>query len=74
MSLTRYFCDNCSSVLWKESDAEHLTGTKLVFAGTLDLEEREDLPVAQGELWTSQRPKWMSPVEGAQQAVDFGSH
>ncbi|KAF2652709.1 hypothetical protein K491DRAFT_780860 [Lophiostoma macrostomum CBS 122681] len=59
------FCGDCSSTLWKESDAEGFKGTHLVQAGSLGQESDNYGP--QGEIFTPFRLKWLPSLENVRQ-------
>lgn len=55
-----FFCDNCSSTLWKESDADGFKGLTLIQSGTLGMEFDNYPP--NGEIFTPFRSKWLAPL------------
>jgi hypothetical protein len=59
------FCGNCSSTLWKESDAPGFKGYYLLQSGSLGPENDSFKPEA--EIFTPYRSKWLSPMNHVQQ-------
>jgi hypothetical protein len=71
MTLTRYFCPECSTAIYKESDAEGFEGKVILFAGTLD-SKAEEVPRPDREFWVSQRVPWVKGVgEGVVECMEF---
>jgi hypothetical protein len=70
------FCGDCGTWLYKQVETDQWHGFYFVQAGTTDLEPGME---AQGywtgkpvvELWVSERPAWLAPVEGAEQKAQF---
>ncbi|RDW70974.1 hypothetical protein BP6252_07537 [Coleophoma cylindrospora] len=61
MMLTRYFCPECSTVIYKESDAPDFKGMVILFAGTLDVKE-DQVPKPDVEFFVSQKIPWVHGV------------
>lgn len=59
------FCGNCSSTLWKESDAEGFKDLRLIQSGTLG-QELDNYP-PNGEIFTPFRSKWLKPMDDIKQ-------
>jgi hypothetical protein len=59
------FCGECSSTLWKESDAEGFKGYHLIQSGSLGQAFDDYQP--QGEIFTPFRPKWLPALENVKQ-------
>ncbi|KAF1997155.1 hypothetical protein P154DRAFT_441808 [Amniculicola lignicola CBS 123094] len=59
------FCGECSSTLWKESDAEGFKDSHLIQAGSLG--DDFNLYKPQGEIFTPFRSSWLEPLEGVKQ-------
>ncbi|KAF2187256.1 hypothetical protein K469DRAFT_569734 [Zopfia rhizophila CBS 207.26] len=59
------FCGDCSSTMWKESDAEGFEGYHSIQSGTLG--EEFDHYKPDGEIFTPQRTKWLAPIENTRQ-------
>lgn len=75
MTLHTFFCDKCSSPIWRTADgtevAEQFKGLRAVFIGTLDdLEELNGLKPDK-ELWTKRRAAWLGEVKGAVQTPEL---
>lgn len=71
MNLTIYFCENCSSRLYKEADAAEFQGIVLIQAGTLtDLAGLDDAQ-PEAELWVKYRARWSPTVKNAMQLEQF---
>ncbi|KAF2260125.1 hypothetical protein CC78DRAFT_585231 [Lojkania enalia] len=64
-TITSFFCGDCGSTLWRESDT--FGDTKIIKVGVMDGEiALEDAkPVA--ELYIAHRVSWVSPIPGAEQ-------
>lgn len=64
-TITSFFCGDCGSTLWRESDT--YAGAKILKVGTFDhataLEDAKPLL----ELFTKNRPSWLQPVSGVEQ-------
>ncbi|ORY05149.1 Mss4-like protein [Clohesyomyces aquaticus] len=59
------FCADCSSTLWKESDAPGFKGYHIIQSGALG--EGCDDYRPQGEIFTPYRSKWLEPMEDVKQ-------
>lgn len=75
MTLHTFFCDNCSSPIYRTADgnekADQFKGLSAVFVGTLDDFEEQDKLKPDKELWTKRRATWRGEVEGAAQVLEL---
>jgi hypothetical protein len=75
MTLATFFCDNCSSPIWRTAEgteaAEQFKGLRAVFIGTLDDPEELNRLKPEKELWTKRRTAWRGEVEGAVQTLEL---
>ena len=75
MTLNTFFCDTCSSPIWRAADgteaAEQFKGLRVVFIGTLDDPEELNRLKPDKELWTKRRTAWLGEVPGAVQAFEL---
>ncbi|KAH8821321.1 Mss4-like protein [Xylogone sp. PMI_703] len=69
MTLTIYYCPDCGTTIYKESDADAFKGIVLVQAGTL--KDGIDSRVPQAELWLKNKAKWLPVIEGTSQLQEF---
>ena len=59
------FCGECSSTLWKESDAEGFKGDHLIQGGSFGQDYDNYKP--QGEIFTPFRSKWLPELDNVKQ-------
>ncbi|EUC50009.1 hypothetical protein COCMIDRAFT_82824 [Bipolaris oryzae ATCC 44560] len=64
-NITSFFCGDCGSTMWRESDS--YTGKMIIKVGTLDDHSILDNFSTKIELFTKNRPKWVGTQEGAAQ-------
>jgi len=71
MQIHTYFCDECSSTMWRTADgteaAKQFEGLVAVFLGCLDDMGELDRLKPTREMWTTRRTKWLGSVDGAVQ-------
>ncbi|KAH8896837.1 DUF636 domain protein, partial [Thozetella sp. PMI_491] len=69
------FCSECSAVLLKESEADAFKPVYMIQAGSIDKEAVTPKGIVgqtpDVELWTSRKVEWLTPVQGAQQKMQF---
>ncbi|KIW89295.1 uncharacterized protein Z519_10148 [Cladophialophora bantiana CBS 173.52] len=63
--MTSFFCDNCGSTLYRKSSG--ISDGVAVMIGGVDGDEVLHASKPQVEIYTSNRPKWVTPIEGADQ-------
>jgi hypothetical protein len=71
MTLHTFFCDNCSSPIYRTAEAEQFKGLSAVFTGTLDDFEEQNKLKPDREVWTKRRATWRGEVEGAVQVLEL---
>lgn len=64
-TITSFFCGDCGSTLWRESDT--YAGTKIIKYGTMDAGSKLEDAKPLVELFVGNRPSWLAPIAGAQQ-------
>lgn len=64
-TITSFFCGDCGSTLWRESDT--YAGAKIVKYGTMDGLDALETAKPLVELFVGHRVSWLSPVAGAEQ-------
>jgi hypothetical protein len=64
MDLTRHFCADCGTCLYKTASADMFAGLAVVQAGLLDDADPMQTAEPQAELWTKYRAKWIGEVKG----------
>lgn len=64
-TITSFFCGDCGSTLWRESDT--YAGAKIVKFGAMDHPGKLEDARPAAELFAGNRPSWLQPVAGAQQ-------
>lgn len=64
-TISSYFCADCGTTLWRQSEAT--PDTKIVKVGTLDDEGALEDAKPVLETFVVRRPTWVLPVPGAEQ-------
>lgn len=70
-SLTVFFCGDCGTVVYKQSDAEMFAGISLVQSGTLDGPAKDKISQPSAELNVKLRASWLAEVSAAAQKQGF---
>lgn len=69
MTINLYFCPDCGTGIYKDTDADMFKDTVLVQAGTTA--DGLDGYTPNTELWLKEKAKWMPEVQGAAQVQEF---
>jgi len=69
--LTIFFCGDCSTVIYKEADADIFATISLVQSGTLDGSSKDKFNQPLSELNVKSRASWLAEVNAAVQKQGF---
>ncbi|RFU80197.1 hypothetical protein TARUN_2007 [Trichoderma arundinaceum] len=69
--LTVFFCGDCGTVVYKQSDAEMFANLSLVQSGTLEGPVKEKISQPSAELNVRLRASWLAEVSAAAQKEGF---
>lgn len=70
--MTNAFCPTCGTIMWRQGAVA--PGTRFMRGGPIDDHKLHDTVLKpQTEIFTEHRAAWVTPVEGAEQAIGMGS-
>ncbi|KAK5991704.1 hypothetical protein PT974_07737 [Cladobotryum mycophilum] len=71
MTLTIFFCETCSTILYKHATAEMFAEFSLIQAGTLDGGDKGELSKPGVEMYVKERMPWLSGIHEVAQKQEF---
>lgn len=70
-NLTKFFCGDCGTAIYKHADADMFQDISLVQSGTLDGSARDKISKPSSELNVKLRASWLAEVSTAVQKQGF---